>query len=202
MDNWRTSRRAERRATGRLCFLLAVGSLFCGLTTATTVIPISDRELLARADVVVRGVVVSNEVSEDSLGRPQTVTVISLLEVLKGEVPGSFVLRELGGDLPDGRFFKLFGRPEYQPGHEVVVFALARPGGDYQTAELLLGKFEIQKDDAEQMFAVPSLAADASSGVTVTRPRAKDSPADGEGPLADSAAPRDLDAFLRLLRRP
>jgi hypothetical protein len=202
MDRFRISRRAERRASGRLCFLLAIGSLVCRLTTATTIVPISDRDLTSRADVVVRGVVVSNEVSQDSLGRPQTVTVISPLEVLKGEVSGSLVLRELGGELSDGRFFKLFGRPEYQPGHEVVVFAIARPGGDYQTAELLLGKFEVQKDDAEQMFAVSSLAADAPSGVTVARPRAKDAPAENDGPLVDSAAPRDLEAFLRMIRRP
>src|SRR6185369_564434 len=187
---------------GRLCFLLAFGTFFSGLIGATTVIPISDRDLLARADVVVRGIVVSSEVFEDSLGRPQTVTVISPLEVLKGDVAGSFVLRELGGELPDGRFFKLFGRPEYQPGHEVVVFALARPGGDYQTAELLLGKFEVQRDEAEQMFAVPSLAADAPSDVAVARPRAKDGRAENDGPLVDSAAPRDLEAFLRMIRRP
>ena len=187
--------RAEERAGGaRLFLLVAIGLFFSGLIGATSIIPISDRELLSRADVVVRGVVVSNAVSEDSQGRPETVTVISPLEVLKGEVSGSFVIRELGGELSDGRFFQLWGRPEYKPGHEVVVFALARPGGDYQTAELLLGKFEVQVDDAGQLFAVPSLTADAPSGVTVSSSAAND------GPLVDSAAPRDLEAFLRMIR--
>src|SRR5438552_13646984 len=52
------------------------------------------------------------------------------------------------------------------------------------------------------MFALPSLAADAPSGVTVARPRAKDAPTENDDPLADSAAPRDLEAFLRMIRRP
>ena len=202
MPGFRTTSRSGERAGGRLCLLLAAGTFFSGLLSATTVVPISDRDLLSRADVVVHGVVVSTDVSEDASGRVQTVTVIAPLEVLKGAVPGLLVLHELGGELPDGRFFKLFGRPEYHPGHEVVVFALARREGDYQTAELLLGKFEVQKDDAEQTFAVPSLAAGARSGVTIARSRAKDEPGEEDTSLADPAAPRDLEAFLGMIRRP
>ena len=83
--------------------------------------------------------------------------------------PADLVLHQLGGTLPDGRFFKLWGRPEYQAGHEVIVFAIARPEGDYQTAELLLGKFEVQQDEQGRSFAVPSLVADAPGQVTVTQ---------------------------------
>jgi hypothetical protein len=81
--------------------------------------------------------------------------------VLKGHVSGALVLHQLGGELPDGRFFKLWGRPEYAAGHEVVVFAIARAEGDYQTAELVLGKFEVQQDQRGVSFAVPALVADA-----------------------------------------
>ena len=34
----------------------------------------------------------------------------------------------------------------------MLVFAIARPEGDYQTAELLLGKFDIQKDEEGTSF--------------------------------------------------
>jgi hypothetical protein len=163
-----------------------------------SVIPISDRELRARADVIVRGIVVSSEVAEDALGRPETVTVVAPLEILKGQFAGELVLHQLGGTLPDGQFFKLWGRPEYQPGHEVVVFAIARPEGDFQTAELLLGKFEVQQDEAGQVFAVPALVADAPAGVTVRR-RAKDAPGDRDDDFAESSAPRELEPFLRAL---
>ena len=165
---------------------------------AMTIIPISDRELLSRADVVVRGIVTESRASEDVFGRPETITTIVPLEVLKGDVSGSLVLHQLGGRLPDGRFFQLLGRPEYQPGHEVVVFAVARPEGGFQTAEMLLGKFEVQRDEDGQLFAVPSLAADAPEGVTV-RYRAKDVPGADADP-EQMSAPRSLPAFLRALR--
>ena len=124
----------ERQFTGhgrRVVMLLVIGALTlaAGPVSATSIVPVSARELLARADVIVYGVVVANHMGEDALGRPETITIITPLEVLKGRVSGALVLHQLGGQLPDGRFFKLWGRPEYEVGHEVVVFAIARPEG-------------------------------------------------------------------------
>ena len=54
-------------------FLLAFGmlALAAGPSAATSIVPISDPELYARADVIVRGIVVSSRVSEDPSGRPR-----------------------------------------------------------------------------------------------------------------------------------
>ena len=197
-ESWR----GAIRAVSKLCFLIAICSAFTGVLRATTVVPVSDRELRARADVVVHGIVVSSEVMEDALGRPETVTVVAPLEVVKGQLAGALILHQLGGTLPDGRFFKLFGRPEYQPGREVVVFAVARPEGDFQTAELLMGKFDVEADEAGQPFAVPALDAGAPpSGVTV-RLRAKFAPDSGGDDEVEPSGPRELESFLRSLRRP
>ena len=176
--------------------LLAAGA---GLSSATTIAPITDQELYARADAIVHGVVVSSTVGEDALGRPETVSRITPLAVLKGRVAGALVLHQLGGTLPDGRFFTLRGRPEYQPGHEVIVFAIARPEGDYQTAELLLGKFEVQQDEQGRSFAVPALAGDAPGQVTVTSSPG-DATRNGGANLAAMLAPRELGGFLLSLR--
>jgi hypothetical protein len=201
MNRFRNTWRAGERAGSRLCFLLVIGTLLTGVAGATTVVPVADRELQSRADVVLRGVVVSNRVAEDAMGRPETITIIAPLEIVKGELAGPLVLRQLGGELPDGRFFQLWGRPDYQPGHEVVVFAIARPEGDFQTAEMILGKFEVQKDEAGQIFAVPAFVADAAPGVTVSR-RAKDAPDDRNDDLTEARAPRSLEPFLRALGKP
>jgi hypothetical protein len=181
-------------------FLIALLVLLSATLSATTIVPISDHELLSRADVVVRGIVADSRVSEDVLGRPETVTTIEPLELLKGELSGVLLLHQLGGRLPDGRFFQLWGRPEYQPGHEVLVFAVARPEGGFQTAEMLLGKFEVQRDEDGELFAVPALVADSPEGVTV-RKRAKDVPGDESDP-EQMSAPRSLPTFLRALRQP
>ena len=183
---------------------------------ATSVIPISDAELYQRADVIVHGVVLSSDVTVDDLGRPETVTVIEPMAVLKGRLAGSLVLHQLGGTLPDGRFFKLWGRPEYAPGREVVVFAIARPEGEYQTAEMMLGKFEVWQDETGGLFAVPDLAAGVHSGVEVREKPQALRLARGEdfsaaaggnsgGPLAERApqdekSPRELASFLASLR--
>ena len=166
---------------------------------ATSVIPVSDAELYRRADVVVHGVVLSNAAGADASGRPETVTVIQPLEVLKGRLRGRLVIHQTGGRLPDGRFLQLWGRPEYTSGREVIVFAIARPRGDFQTAEMLLGKFEIWQDARSRRFAVPDAALAAHAGVGFYA-----SVADlvaGRTSAARPSAPRELTGFVEHLRR-
>ena len=162
---------------------------------ATSIIPISDRELYERADVIVHGIVVSSDVTVDGEGRPEMLTVIEPLEVLKGRLSGNLVLHQLGGRLPDGRFFKLWGAPEYLPGREVIVFAIARPQGEYQTAEMLLGKFDVKKDERGVAFAVPALESGYAQ-VTI-QPRREVS--EVSAPLSTDPA-REVSAMLRSLR--
>lgn len=199
-----------RRAVVGLCFALLVWSAAPPLE-ATSVIPITDQELTIRADVIVHGVVISSDVTVDSVGRPETLTVIDPLVVVKGRLTGSLVLHQLGGILPDGRGLQLWGRPEYAAGREVVVFAIARPEGEYQTAEMLLGKFEVCEDSAGTRFAVPDLAIGVHPGVDVGDRRAErrlsaenDSPARGasDGPASSATSmdgARELNAFLEAL---
>jgi hypothetical protein len=183
---------------------------------ATTVIPISDRELYRRADVVVHGIVVASDTAESAEGWPETVTFVRPLRVWKGSLSGDLVLRQAGGELPDGRFFELWGRPEYAVGDEVVVFAIARPEGDYQTAEMLLGKFAVASDESGRLFAAPDLLLREHPGVEVLpAPDAPErlGPFDGEDPrtrlhpdrpaVSASAGwdegPRELSRFLDFL---
>ena len=91
----------------RLAFSLLCMACLCGPLLATSVIPISNAELYRRADVIVHGVVLSSDVTADDQGMPETVTVIEPMSVLKGRLAGSLVLHQLGGTLPDGRFFKI-----------------------------------------------------------------------------------------------
>jgi hypothetical protein len=114
----------------------------------------SDRGLYAMADVVVHGIVISAEVQTLPNGSPQTVSVIEPLEVLKGGLPGSLIIREEGAIASDGTGFDLASPPDFVPGREVVVFALSRPQGDFQTMFGRSGKFEVWKDQSGAPFAV------------------------------------------------
>jgi hypothetical protein len=154
---------------------------------ATTVMPISDAELYGRADVVVHGVVSSNQVVEGPSGLPETVTVIEPIRVVKGRLSRPLILRQLGGRLPDGSFFQLWGRPEYALGREAVVFAILLPDGEYQTAEMLLGHFDVFRDSNDDRFAVPEFATSRSPHLRIER-----SAEEWEG----LDAPRPLESFL------
>ena len=110
-----------------------VALLLCFAATralAVTFLPVSDAALRARADVIVEGVVFSTAVGPDAQGRPETITRIRPLDVLKGYVGDALVLHQLGGSLPDGRKTQLVGSPRYTVGTRVLVFAIARPEGD------------------------------------------------------------------------
>jgi hypothetical protein len=196
-----TARRREKKTVARSSFLpvALLAALASPALFATTIVPIPTGELAARADAIVHGVVVSTAVESDADGRPETVSVIAPLEVVKGSVPEALVLRQAGGRLPDGTFFQLWGRPEYEPGREVVVFAIERPDGGWQTAELLLGKFTVEADEEGALFAVPD-AAMPRPGVTIRLPERADGHEASEATPFDS--PRRLAAFLEFVRSP
>ena len=212
---------SSRRIGGLVRAILSASAALAlaGTLAAATYVPISDRELFLRADVVVHGIVLSSDTIEGADGRPETVSTIQPLRVWKGALPGNLVLRQAGGTLPDGRFFKLFGRPEYAAGDEVVVFAIALPDGDFQTAEMLLGKFAVSQDASGRLFAVPALATEDPKGIQILRapaplpaaevPEAEPSdgrarpdrpvPGGADGSLDWDPAPRALGAFLDFL---
>src|SRR5262249_27159550 len=124
-------------------------------------------------------------------------TVIEPRELVKGSLSGPLVLHQLGGTLPDGRFLKIWGQPEYVPGHEVLVFAVRREPAEYQTAEMLLGKFDVETDERGVAFAVPGRRGPLK-GVSVYENLRQPAQA-WEGPLSTDP-PRGLDGMLRWLR--
>jgi hypothetical protein len=199
-----------RRCTGLGLFAIAAALLSPASARATTFVPVSDADLQARADVIVHGVVTSSDVTVDEAGRPETLTFIEPLSVLKGQLSGPLVLHQLGGVLPDGRFFGLYGKPEYTPGSEVVVFAIHRTEGEFQTAEMMLGKFEVHEDESGARFAVSDLTLASRTGISVIPavPRKTVSSRSLAGPigaiesdLLDSeSGPRPLARFLTDVR--
>lgn len=166
---------------------------------AVTFLPISDTALRAHADAIVEGIVASTRVAPDARGRPETITVVRPLDVLKGDVGSVLVLHQLGGALPDGRTTILAGSPRYAVGTHVLVFAIARPEGDYQTAEMLFGKFEVSRDASGRLFAVPALAGSDAARVTEFELLQRDGTAKASV-KSQLGKPRALDAFKHFLR--
>jgi len=142
-----------------LLFIAAILAIGAQAHATTHPNPLENEALFDTSDVVVHGLVVESRVEADAAGRPVTISTVFPFDVFKGTPGATLTLRQLGGVLPDGRFFVVPGRPEYAPGDEVLVFAVPHPDGDYQTAELSAGRFEVRYDDAGEPFAVSTTPA-------------------------------------------
>src|SRR5262245_33000355 len=182
----------------RLIVALLLMMLMVSPSAAATVAPVSDATLRDGASAIVHGVV-TDVVTAEEAGQPATVITIRPIERVKGLPTGDLVLHQLGGTLPNGRFLKVFGAPQYVRGSEALVFAIKRPDGTYQTSEMFLGHFDVKVDTAGVKFAVPATPPDASiAGAIQTSPRGlarfirelkKQPPA---GPSVPSGALRDV----------
>ena len=122
---------------------LLIGGITVERGSATTVIPIADHDLQDRADAIVHGVVISSWVEESAAGQPITVSVIAPIETVKGGSPATSCSGN-SGEAPGWPVSEYLGQPAFSRGDQVVVFAVERPDGDHQTAELLMGKFDVQ----------------------------------------------------------
>ena len=119
------------------CLLMIAG---ISASHATTIIVPTDDQLVAKSTAVIEGTVLSST-PVDRSGHIWTETRISVSNVLKGDGVGSeAIIREIGGQL-DNRITVIYGAPVYKVGESVLAFLIATPRGDYQTADLFVGKF-------------------------------------------------------------
>jgi hypothetical protein len=76
----------------------------------------------------------------------------------------------------------------------VIVFAVPHPEGEFQTAELTLGKFEVWKDGAGRLYLARDLLTRPAEGLRYLRAVGSEEPAEDRL--------RDYEAFLRFLAAP
>src|SRR5438874_7841456 len=115
------------------------------LHAATFVVP-ADRDLIHRADAIVLASPLSSYTQLSDAGSVETVTVMSITEVLRGDVPGVISIVEPGGTYRDVSTL-IAGVPQYSPGDKLMLF-LRRTGADrWAVEELVLGKFRFATDN-------------------------------------------------------
>ena len=152
------------------------------VASATTIVMPTDAQLIQKSPVIVRGLVLSST-PVDRNGAIWTETTLQVDEVLKGDVPSTLTIREVGGILGD-RITKIYGGPEYARGEHVLAFLTPTPRGDYQTMDLFVGKFtEAQTVGGERLW---TRNGDAPN-VTLLDSRFR--------PIASSTSQRDAGKF-------
>ncbi|MFN2385402.1 MAG: hypothetical protein ABR576_03815 [Thermoanaerobaculia bacterium] len=169
--------------------------LFCAPDArGTTIFSLADADLHARSPVIVEGTVLAVASRENAGGFPETETTIAVTRTFRGGRRARLRVRDLGGQLADGRWLKIWGRPDYVVGRRVIVFAVPHPEGEFQTAELTLGKFEAWKDDARRLYLARDLVTRPAEGLRYLRAVGSDVPAEDRL--------RNYAAFLRFLAAP
>lgn len=174
--------------------LLAVAS---AAASAATLIAVSDRELVGRADAVVVATVGGAEAREHADGFVYTEYRFEVEEVLKGKIAaGSLVtVAEVGGLVPH-KGLVIEGSATYAKGDRVLAFLRQRPDGTYYTASMELGRFRYTRDAYGRALVVRethesgATARDAKSFEDFVRKTARNEAA----PAVDPIALRGLEA--------
>ena len=133
------SKGAKRVKFIRVYGLTSVLFLTAIAASATTIVMPTDEQLVSKASFIVEGTVLASE-PVDRNGSIWTETTLRVESRIKGDVPDTITIAELGG-VVDGRITKIFGRAEYTAGERVLVFLGKGKNGHYRTVDLFVGKF-------------------------------------------------------------
>jgi hypothetical protein len=165
----------------RLLISPAVLLLLCWIlpASATSLLPLSPQRMTAVAAAIFHGQVTDNTVRIDPVsGRVATFTTFKVLEVIKGDIPETHTIKQIGGQLPGSQVRQLIqGVPRFETGAEYVVFMPAASSlGFASPVGLTQGKYDIRRLDGKAVITNPrgfgSVASNASQQAAVRLPSA------------------------------
>lgn len=120
---------------------------------ATTVVMLSDTELIVNSRAIVTGRVASTMSAwDDTHSMVWTYVEVRADRVLKGELSeGTIVLKQLGGEA-GASGVRVFGQPAFTPGERVLLYLNTGPDGSLHAAHTFMGKFSIVADASKKEF--------------------------------------------------
>ena len=141
--------RVARSTVAGVLFALVTSSVMA----ATYVVP-SDRDMVRRADAIVIATASSSRPQLNARGSVETVTSLSIEQVLKGAfIQSSVDIHEPGGIYGD-RAVLIPGVPHFEPGERLLLFLSRTPNGGWAVSDLALGRFNFATDRAGQQLVV------------------------------------------------
>jgi hypothetical protein len=116
---------------------------------ATIVLPLYLDEIVADAAVAFEGTCVGNRTErEAATNLVVTYTTFAVRDVLKGDVGKTHVIKQVGGESPDGKpAFSIPGVPKFAPGEDyVVMLAGISEAGFSSPIGLQQGRFGVRRE--------------------------------------------------------
>lgn len=114
---------------------------------ATSFRPMSDREMVERADAIVRGTVIDSLSRRTTSGSIVTDSRIRVEKALKGDLSPNEIITvtEFGGTV-DGKTMYVVAGAKYAPGQRVLAFLGRSDNGDWHTYAMSIGRFAYERD--------------------------------------------------------
>jgi hypothetical protein len=144
-----------------------------GPSGAATVRPVGLDEMIDTATTAFQGTCIENRTELDPrTNLVVTYTTFAVEDVLKGSVPSTHTIKQLGGTLPgEGLALRVEGIPTFVVGESYVVFlAGVSEAGFSSPIGLTQGKFAIRRDAAGQAVTVGRGGRDGEPGVSAVLP--------------------------------
>ena len=132
-------------------FLVAMLLSVAGTAGAASVRPLQLSQIIDDSTIAFQGTCVANRTErEAATNLVVTYTTFAVKDVLKGNVPATYVIKQIGGQMPDGELsYRVDGVPSFDIGHEyVVLLAGVSAAGFSSPIGLAQGKFTVLKDVA------------------------------------------------------
>lgn len=133
------------RLLASLLFSLALA----GSAGAASVLPLQLDQIVDGAAVAFEGTCVDNRTERDAATNMiVTYTTFTVQEVLKGTVPPTYVIKQIGGKMPGGEMsYRVDGIPTFSVGADyVVLLAGVSSAGFSSPVGLAQGKFTVTQD--------------------------------------------------------
>jgi hypothetical protein len=136
---------------GKFIASCLLGLALAGTAGAASVRPLQLTQIIDDATTAFQGTCVDNRTErEAATGFVVTYTTFAVKDVLKGTVPATYTIKQIGGRMPGGEMsFRVDGVPSFNIGEEyVVLMAGVSSAGFSSPIGLQQGQFTVHKDSA------------------------------------------------------
>lgn len=138
----------------KLILVLACVVLVASTASAATFAVRSDRELIHRSDATVIATALTSYSILNEAGGIETVTPISIEEVIKGNLTGSTVNVVEPGGVYEGQSMLIAGVPRFAEGRRMLLFLMKTGKDRWSVLDLVVGKFTFADDRLGQKLLV------------------------------------------------
>lgn len=135
--------------------LIFLAALVAMDAMGSLMVPLAIEEMSTRAQLIVRGTVLSKSCQRDAAGRIYTKVALDVSEIWKGSHTGKLLTIVHGGGILGEERVVVSNQVDYQIGEEVVAFLVLNERGEAVTLGLSQGKFHVWRDGAQLQVRNP-----------------------------------------------